>query len=173
MYSLWLVPAEPLKGQLRSIIEQLAAKYEAVDFEPHVTISAGGISDDNETRAVARNIAGRFSPLELTVQKLDHTSDYTKTLFVQFDESEMARRMFYAIKESSSRPSNYLLNPHLSLLYKTISVATQSEICRTLDVPKGIYFFDGLRAIETESPLTQPEQIKRWRTVFECMLGRP
>jgi len=30
-----------------------------------------------------------------------------------------------------------------------------------------------LRAIETEIPLTQPEQIKRWRTVFECTLGLP
>jgi hypothetical protein len=52
-------------------------------------------------------------------------------------------------------------------------VAKQAEICQTLDVPKGIYFFDRLRAIETEIPLTQPEQIKRWRTVFECTLGLP
>jgi hypothetical protein len=74
----------------------------------------------------------------------------------------MARRIFDAVKRSSTRPSNYVFNP-----------ATQAEICRTLDVPQGIYFFGGLRAIETENPLTQPEQIKRWRTVFECMLGRP
>jgi 2'-5' RNA ligase len=173
MYSLWLVPAEPLKSQLHSIIQKLAVRYDAVDFEPHVTISAGGIVDDDETCTVMRKIVRQFGPIELTARGLDFTSIYTKTLFVQFHESEMARRMFEAIKENSSQSSKYELNAHLSLLYKTISPETQAEICRTLDMPKGNYFFDGLRAIDTENPLTQPEQIKRWRIVYEAVLGQP
>lgn len=168
----WLLPAEPIQRQLHSIVQQLAKEYDAIDFEPHVTISSGP-SDDDQTHTVARGIASLFSLGELMPVKLAYTSEYTKTLFIQFQESEVVRRMSDAIKDRSARPVNYVLNPHLSLLYKTMPVAKQAEICRTLDVPKGIYFFDRLRAIETEIPLTQPEQIKRWRTVFECTLGLP
>ena len=172
MHSIWLVPAEPLKSRLRAVIRQLATQYDAVDFAPHVTISAG-TSDDDETCAIARDIASRFSPVELTFQKLDYTSLYTKTLFVQFDHSAIAQSMCDAIKEGSAQPSGYVLNPHLSLLYKTMPQATQAEIARGLEVPQGIFSFDRLRAIETEAPLTQPEQVKRWRVVFEAALGRP
>jgi hypothetical protein len=171
-HSFWLLPAEPFKRQLHSIIQQLAKKYDAIDFEPHVTIFSGP-SDDDQTHTIARGIASLFSLGELIPVKLDYTSAYTKTLFIQFQESEVVRRMSGAIKARSARPVNFVLNPHLSLLYKTMSVAKQAEICRTLDVPKGIYFFDRLRAVETEIPLTQPEQIKRWRTVVECALRLP
>ena len=171
MHSIWLVPAEPLNSRLRAIIRQLAAQYDAVDFAPHVTISAG-TSDDDETCAIARDIASRFGPVELTYQKLDYSSLYTKTLFVQFHRSEIAQSMCDAINAAGARPSGYVLNPHLSLIYKTMPEATQAEISRVLEVPQGIYLFDGLRAIETEAPLTQPEQVKRWRVVFEAALGR-
>lgn len=171
-HSVWLLPVEPLKKQLRSIIHKLAEKYDAVDFEPHVTITCGP-SNDVQTSIIVRDIAGLFSPVALTPLKLDYTSEYTKTLFIQFQECEIARRMFDAIKEHSALPLNHVLNPHLSLLYKTMTGETQAEICRTLNVPKGAYCFDRLRAIETEIPLTHPEPIKRWRTVFECALAQP
>ncbi|MGH6838609.1 MAG: hypothetical protein ACREDT_07380 [Methylocella sp.] len=171
-HSFWLLPAEPLNRQLRSIVQRLAKKYDAIDFEPHVTIFSGPF-DDDQTNTIARAIASLFPHGELIPVKLDYTSVYTKTLFIQFQDSEVVRRMSDAIRDRSARPVNYVLNPHMSLLYKTMAVAKQAEICRTLDAPKGIYFFDRLRAIEIEIPVTRPEQIKRWRSVCECALGQP
>jgi hypothetical protein len=171
-HSFWLLPAEPINSQLRSIVQQLATKYDGIGFEPHVTIFSGP-SDDDQTHTIARGIASLFSLGELIPVKLDYTSAYSKTLFIQFQESEAVRCMSDAIKDRSARPMNYVLNPHLSLLYKTMPAAKQAEICSSLDVPKEIYLFDRLRAVETEIPLIRPEQIKRWRTVFECALGLP
>ena len=71
----------------------LAASLDAVEFEPHVTVFCGP-STDAEARAVARRIARQFSPIELTADRLDHTERYTKTLFVQFQESAAVRQMF-------------------------------------------------------------------------------
>jgi 2'-5' RNA ligase len=171
-HSFWLLPAEPLNKQLHSIVQKLANRYDAIDFDPHVTIFSGPF-DDDQTNTIARAIARLFSHGELLSVKLDYTSVYTKTLFIQFQDSEVVRRMSDAIRDRSARPVNYVLNPHMSLLYKTMAVAKQAEICRTLRVPKGTYFFDRLRAIETEIPVLGPEQVKRWRMVFECALGRP
>jgi hypothetical protein len=171
-HSFWLLPAEPLKRQLRSIVQQLAKKYDGIDFEPHVTISSGP-SDDDQTHAIARGAASLYSHVELRPVKLDYTSVYTKTLFIQFQESAIVRHISDAIKDRNAWPVNYVLNPHLSLLYKTMPLAMLAGICQTFDVPKGPCVFDRLRAIETEIPLTEPDQIKRWRTVFECPLGQP
>jgi 2'-5' RNA ligase len=171
-HSFWLVPAEPLNGQLRAIIQQLAEKHDAIDFEPHVTLSSGP-SDDDLTQTIARWIAKLFSRIELVPVKLGHTSAFAKTLFVQFQDSAAARQMSDVIKTRNAQCANYVLNPHMSLVYKTMPVAARAEICRGLDVPNKTYVFDRLRAIETEIPLTEPAQVKRWRTVFECPFGGP
>lgn len=169
-HSFWLVPAEPLRSQLQSIIRQLAKTYDAVDFEPHVTLSSVP-SNDAQTFAIARQIAGHYRQVELNPLKLDHTSEYTKTLFIQFQDSAAARHLSDAIKARSMKPVNYILNPHLSLLYKILPQTVLAELEQTLEVPKGPYIFDRVCAIETEIPLSESQQIKRWRTVFECALG--
>lgn len=168
--SFWLLPVEPLRLALASIIERLALDYDAVAFEPHVTISSGKFSD-GESTAIARSVARSSAPVELAVAKLDHTSAYTKTLFIQYRESAPLRRLSAAISAMSAQPLSYILNPHLSLLYKAMPSERQAEICRTLNTPADGYVFDRLRVIETEIPLFRAEQIERWRTVYECGLG--
>ncbi len=168
-HSFWLIPAEPFRTQLRRVIQSLATTYDAVDFEPHVTLSCG-VSDDQETIAIAKVIASRFLTQRLTATNLDYTNIYTKTLFVQFAASEQVQKISDLIKAQSSRPSGYKLNPHLSLLYKTIPESQQKELCVSVNVPECLYLFDRLRIIKTEIPLTQTAQIKRWRTVYECGL---
>lgn len=127
-FTLWLVPREPLRSTLRAIMCSLAADLDAVEFEPHVTIFCGP-STEEEARATATAIAGRFSPIELISARLDYTDRDTKTLFVQFEESAAARRIFEAARESCSGRSDYAFNPHLSLLYKTLSETKQNELC--------------------------------------------
>ncbi len=82
-FALWLTPCEPLRTLLHSTISLLAARFDAVEFEPHVTVFCGP-STDAEARAIARQVARQFSPIELTAAGLNHTEHYTKALFVQF-----------------------------------------------------------------------------------------
>lgn len=108
-FTLWLVPREPLRSTLSAIIRRLAANLDAVEFELHVPIFCGP-STEEEARATATALAARFSA------RLDYTDRYTKTLFVQFEESAVARRMFEAARGGCSSWSDYAFNPHLSLL---------------------------------------------------------
>jgi 2'-5' RNA ligase len=171
-YTLWLTPREPLRSTLRSIIRRLAASLDAVEFEPHVTVYCGP-STETEARAVAHLIARQFSPIELTADRLCHTEQYTKTLFVQFQETATIRQIFEAAAKGYSRQSNYILNPHLSLLYKTLPEAKRIELCEALDVPMGDYKFDRIRMIETELPIEDAGPVRRWRVVCEEAIGGP
>lgn len=169
-YSVWIMPDEPLREQLHSIIGKLAAEFDAVDFEPHVTIYSGP-SDDEAIQGLAAKVAGMFVCPTLTPAGLDGTDSYTKSLFIRLEDSGETGRMFDALREGSARSSEYSLDPHLSLLYKTLSETKRAEICRTLAIPTGLYRFDRIRVIATEIPLTRLEQIRRWRTVFESPIG--
>jgi 2'-5' RNA ligase len=170
-FTLWLTPREPLGSFLRSTIRRLAARLDAVEFEPHVTVFCGPSTDD-EARAVARRIAIQFAPIELTADRLDHSERFTKTLFVQFQESARVREMFEIMAAGFSQRSDYVLNPHLSLLYKNQPAGRREYFCETLQVPMGIFGFDRIRMIETELPIEDEGPIRRWRVVCdEPLLG--
>ena len=78
---------------------------------------------------------------------------YTKTLFVQFRNAALLRNIFETSAAHYSRPSSYILNPHLSLIYKKLPEDLRRTLCETLDVPMANYAFDRVRMIETELPI--------------------
>jgi 2'-5' RNA ligase len=167
-FTLWLMPSEPQRSALRSTIHRLAARLDAIEFEPHVTVFCGP-STDAEAGAVVDRIAKQFAHIELTADHLDHTERYTKALFVRFRPSDVLWQIFEMAK-SYARQSNYALDPHLSLLYKKLPEAQQRKLCGTLDVPMGNYLFDRIRLTETELPIEDAGPIKRWRTLCETEL---
>lgn len=168
-FTLWLLPSDPLRSVLRPILDRLSVNLDTVRFDPHVTIFCGS-SNDAEACAVADRIARRFSPIDLTPSRLAHTERYTKTLFLEFQDSVALRQMFEMAQSGYARRSNYVLNPHLSLLYGTLPEATQRSVCETLDVPMDGYRFDRIRMIETELPINDPGPVERWRVVCEAKL---
>jgi 2'-5' RNA ligase len=165
-FTLWLSPREPLRTTLSGLIRRLARELDAAEFEPHVTLFCGRSSDE-EAKAIARGIAAQFSPITLSAERLAYTDSFTKTLFVQFEDSALARRMFEAARRSYAHPSDYVFNPHLSLLYKKLPETRQRALCDTLDVPRGGYGFDRVRMIETELPIEDDGPIRRWRIVCD------
>ncbi len=75
--SFWLIPSEEDRGFFQEIIDTLSQEYDAPSFTPHVTI-----------------YSGEYAPgLSLKVDKLLYTGEFTKTLFVQFQSSEILRKI--------------------------------------------------------------------------------
>jgi 2'-5' RNA ligase len=169
-FTLWLIPCEPLRTTLHALIRRLAADFDAVEFEPHVTLFCGP-SNESRARATAGAISARFPPIELSVDRLDYTARFTKTLFFQFAESAAAQRMFEAARDCYASPSDYAFNPHLSLIYKRLDEAKQRELCQTLSAPRGNHTFDRVRMVETELPIEDAGPIRRWKPIGDFPLA--
>src|SRR5271170_3094855 len=165
-HTLWLTPREPLRSALSTLIRGLARDLDAVEFEPHVTVFCGR-SSDAEAEINARAIAARFPPIELVADGLGYSDRFTKTLFVQFRDSAVAREMFDAARQGYALPSDYVFNPHLSLLYNNLPQARLKEIGGALKVPLGKYVFDRIQMIETELPIEDLGPVRRWRQVCD------
>jgi hypothetical protein len=79
--------------------------------------------------------------------------------------------MFEAAKLGYARPSDYILNPHLSLVYKRMPEARQKALCETLVVPLGTYVFDRIRVVETELPIEDSGPVRQWRPMCDIALS--
>jgi hypothetical protein len=166
-FSFWLIPSLPEKESLQATILELSEKYATGTgaFEPHVTVYSGP-SSVNEARRVVSAIAGQFGPLTLVANRMCHSPAYTKTLFMEFEPSPELRRLEAAIRASVNQVSTYVLNPHLSLMYSNgLDDENRESLCRELTAPSAAISFDSICVIETEVPLQNGSQVKRWETI--------
>jgi 2'-5' RNA ligase len=160
----WLIPSEPARGFFRGIISNLARRYDAPVFEPHVTIHTG--ADRADLAETALGQAGRESTvIRLKPLGVDQSDEFTKTLFVQFELSSELRQLHDVIRQTACDPLKYEIKPHLSLLYKNMSVATRRELAASITIPFSEIGFDALQAIRCVSPTRSPAQVEMWRLV--------
>jgi hypothetical protein len=170
-YTFWVRPAEPLRSQLKSVIRDLSREFNAVDFDAHCTVFCGR-SSDAEASALAERIAKTFAPFEMQAEHLAQSSLLTKTFYVQFAKSKTLRAIFENLRDGMTAPSDYALNPHVSLLYQFISEDQRKALCSRTDiVPMGAWRFDTLRVVELDVPVTDLQPMRTWRIVGDYKLG--
>src|SRR6266705_6134683 len=79
----WLIPAEPAHSFFQGVINDLARRYDAPVFEPHVTVHVGSKRAAAAESAVSQ-AAHACKPIKLKALEIGHSSEFIKTLFVQF-----------------------------------------------------------------------------------------
>ena len=79
----WLIPSEPAHSFFQRIINDLARRYEAPVFEPHVTIHVGADRPDTAKKAL-EDAAHECQLVRQTPLRIDQSDEFIKTLFVQF-----------------------------------------------------------------------------------------
>jgi len=166
MVAFWLMPTGEARVFFRKLIAELAGRCDAPEFEAHVTLAGGDIAEA-DALAILRRLTGR-EPLELEIERIDFSAEYTKTLFVQFRSSPEIETLAAEIQRGAG--TDYELKPHLSLLYKEMAAAEKEELANEVFVPFRRVSFDRVKVIATPHPITTREQVEAWRTLGE---GRP
>jgi 2'-5' RNA ligase len=166
----WFIPTEPARSFFQGIINDLARRYDAPVFEPHVTIHVGA----NCTAAVETALskaARSCMQVQLRVREVNHSSEFIKTLFVQFALSTKLRQLDQIIRTTAQDSSDYQLNPHLSLLYKRMSIRGRRLLAGSIEVPFSEVIFDSLKAVRCVFPTQSRADVEAWRVVAEKPLG--
>ncbi|HZS16866.1 MAG TPA: hypothetical protein VFA51_02930 [Candidatus Udaeobacter sp.] len=167
----WLIPAEPARGYFQDVINDLAKRYAAPEFEPHVTVHVGVNCSNKVTEAVLIS-ARRSKPIALRVLNVSNSGEFIKTLFVTFDRSFQLQRLNQSIRKAAQDSSStYQLNPHLSLLYKNMSTADRNRLARRIEVPFTEVTFDSLKAVRCISPTKSRADVEAWRFTAETPLS--
>jgi 2'-5' RNA ligase len=166
----WLIPCEPAHSFFQRIINDLARRYDAPVFEPHVTVHVGADQADAAAKALEK-AASECELVRQTPLRIDQSDEFIKTLFVQFAMTAELGKINGIIRHSANDSSHYELKPHLSLLYKNLPAATRSELAASITVPFSEIAFDSLQAMRCVSPTQKRADVEAWELITSRILG--
>lgn len=166
--SYWLMPAEADRRRLSRLIEELAARFEAPLFDAHVTLYSGPLQESDAVSSILENTANVFSPMELQVIGTGHSEQFTKTLYWTLSNNETLAGLSRALRQQMTTPSNYTLDPHLSLIYAALPEAARRQAAAELIPPQAIRF-DAIRAIRHHG-VSSRRDVESWEQVAEVRL---
>jgi hypothetical protein len=158
--SLWLVPAEPDRTELRTRIDRLALALGAPSFEPHVTLASGPADPATVAAGLAR-LAAERGPLELTAGPTTHGPDRYRAVVVELDDEglcDLARAACAALGIPFD-PATY--RPHLSLVYAAdLPEAVRAGAAAEHDLTGRRLRFDTVAAMV---PGADKDDVARWQ----------
>jgi Cyclic phosphodiesterase-like protein len=160
----WLIPLEPAHSFFQRTINDLARRYDAPVFEPHVTIHVG-VDRADAAEKTLRCAARECTLIGLTQFGIDQSDQFIKTLFVQFAMSAELRKISDIIREAANDSSPYELKPHLSLLYKNLAAATRRKLAASISVPFSEVTFNAIKAVRCVSPTRTLADVDAWQVI--------
>ena len=93
------------------------------------------------------------------------SDEFTKTVFVQFQPDEALSRLSANFRQASSNKDEYHLDPHLSLIYKTMPPERKAEIANSVSLPFEEVRFDSAWAVISPADIESREDVEAWRVV--------
>jgi len=156
------MPAEPARSFFASTIAELALRFDAPRFEPHVTIYAGAQGDENTDKVLIRAL-DRTRPIRLSVRDIQCSDKFTKTMFVQFEPNPALSYLSRALQQASGKHDEYELNPHLSLIYTKMGLSAKIDVVDSLKLPFAEVLFDSAQAIISPAPVESRQDVESWR----------
>jgi 2'-5' RNA ligase len=166
--SYWLMPAGPDRETLSQVIRELAARYDAPMFDPHVTIYSGPLQESDAVPEIVSETAAAFSSFALSTTGIAHSEQFTKTLFIELAGNDVLTRLSRRLKQEMSTQNEYELKPHLSLIYAALPTQAREQLEHELRIPQRIRF-DSIRAIRHQRTTTRRD-VEAWETVGEAQL---
>jgi 2'-5' RNA ligase len=167
----WLCPAEPARSYFAGLISDLAGRFDAMVFEPHVTIYVTKAADENPA-VVLQAALTNLEPIRLSVAGLDCSDKFTKTLYVQFKPNEALRRLSEKLRAASVSQREYELNPHVSLIYKTMAPEAKRPVMDSLNLAVTEAEFDLVKAVISPAKIESREDVESWRIVATQPLSK-
>jgi putative hydrolase of the HAD superfamily len=164
------MPAAPARKFFQGLIEELARRFDAPVFEPHVTVHVGPNHAGAAEKALAQS-AHECEPINLEALDIDQSDEFIKTLFVQFALNGKLQQLHEIIRNAAQDAAQYELKPHLSLLYKKIPAITRRELADSIKVPFSEVIFDSLKAVRCISPTRSRADVEAWRLVGATRLS--
>jgi hypothetical protein len=156
----WLLPAESAQNLFADIVGELAARFDAPIFTPHLTLFLA--SENSRASTEVLKELGSVA-VDLPVFGISFSEQFTKTLFVRFEKTHALQRLSSAISELSSDPQQNLADPHLSLLYKHLPKETKRELASSIQLPFREVSFDSICAMRCISPTQSAGDVRAWK----------
>jgi 2'-5' RNA ligase len=153
----WLLPAEPARNFFTELIAELAARFDAPIFLPHLTLFCA-----SEASRAPADVIDCMNEVEIDLPLIgiDKSKQFPKTLFARFEKTTALQQLIDAIAALSRTSPQELSDPHLSLLYKRLTRKTRSELTSSIKLPFREVNFRSVCAVRCALPTRGEEDVR-------------
>jgi hypothetical protein len=160
----WLLPGEPSMRVFARIVDELAHRYDAPRFLPHVTVHVDRVVPHADLAGVLEEAAARVRPFAMQAGPTGHSPLRFKALFLTLSGGavvDLAAALAAGVgrwrpepAEGEPAPAAYRLEPHLSLLYQELPEAERAPLAARHCYDGESFYFDRIAAV-TPAPAAQ------------------
>ena len=156
----WSMPADAAREFFDGIIRELAIRFDAPLFEPHLTLFVAP-----EGSRAPREVLGEVpSPdLVLAAREIGWSEKFTETLFIRFERNQRLLDLVEALRKSHGGSEQYQIDPHLSLIYKKLPAKTKCALAKEIRLPFLKVRFEKIRAMRCKSPTKTADAVREWK----------
>jgi 2'-5' RNA ligase len=163
----WLMLAEPDGTIYQALIDRLAQQYDTPTFVPHVTIYLDHFNSAIDVAHLTQIATKGITSFSMEVDGILYSEQYTKTLFVQLRSHPSLTQLY----ENLRSQSEYVLNPHISLIYGGMARSQQEALASQLVLPSGSVWFDAVSVIVAPEKTENRQDVESWRVEYTHKLG--
>ncbi len=167
----WLLPAATFSKELNSQIRELSQAENVPAFQAHATIYAGALESEALTIDLLNTICSKREALSLRAVDVRASEVLTKSVFIQFEPSSVLSEICEFFRDSSSTPSKYQLNPHMSLLYSEAPLTRKKQIAIAEQLLFKDITFDEIRAYSMPAEFDTPGTVLEFDEICRARLG--
>ena len=117
LHSVWLMPEAAHEAMLQDLIDQLAVRFGAPRFQPHLTLVEDQPRSVNDLTPRIEKIAAGMEAFQMPIRAIGTSELYFRSFYALFGATgalrELKRRAIETI--AASRIEDFM--PHISLLY--------------------------------------------------------
>jgi 2'-5' RNA ligase len=136
MYAIWLTFSQNDKKYLRKIITNIAKKYHAPEFEPHITIYGLIDIEINLIKKILKKIAKNNKSFITRKTKILQSNNLWKTIYIELENQKEFIKIYQNLKGYFEQIEKNEFNPHISLIYKILSTTEKTQIINQLNIKK-------------------------------------
>ena len=156
----WLLPETAAREVFAEKIHELARRFDAPVFAPHVSVFIA--PENSRDPAEILHELGAVM-IKLTIRSIRFSEQFTKTLFVQFEQSVPLQEMGDRIWKASGASERYVIDPHLSLLYASLAAEKKKALADEIKFPFREVGFSAIWALRCARPTATIAEVEQWR----------
>ena len=129
-YSVWLMPGADVRNRVQNKIIKLSEKNKTPVFDPHITLVSNIIGTEKEVVRKTRKLAESLEPFMIRLEKIGFSDDYFKCLYSKVKDNNLLKKANSAAKKIFGFEESLEYDPHMSLMYGTVSDEIKKKIMK-------------------------------------------
>ncbi len=166
IYSVWIVPPEPVFSKFSKLIDSLAMEVGTNRFVPHVTLVGGIRLKSAAVLGLVRSLSKELRPYVVSLEQVDYSDEFFRSLFVRVECTPDVKHAYDRASGAlaTARPGRY--EPHLSLMYGRVSSRVKMGLIERIGSPMNDSFLAESACVYE----TDPGNVAGWHQLEQVPL---